>query len=293
MNTSNSFQAFFTLLIISILVGCNPSKEGETHLSEGLIESTDNVKLFYEFKGKGQDTIVMIHGGPGFDAVYMIADFEELSKDYVLLYYDQRGGGRSTLPDTTVASELLTIDKHVEDLEELRKYFGFNKMTLLAHSFGPMISTKYALKYPSNVEKLISIGSVPPKHWSNYKDATWRKNPLSKEERNISDSLRVAITQNVDPKENCKRYWELVLITRLASGLPIDIIKGDICSASDEAIWYGYKYTSKITSGSLGNWNFEKEIEGLTIRKRPTKPIFFTSCLMANLAYKNAGLHLH
>jgi pimeloyl-ACP methyl ester carboxylesterase len=47
--------------------------------------------------GSGKDTIVMLHGGPGFNMEYFAPDEEPLAASFVLLFYDQRGNGRSSL----------------------------------------------------------------------------------------------------------------------------------------------------------------------------------------------------
>jgi pimeloyl-ACP methyl ester carboxylesterase len=44
----------------------------------------------------GQGTpIIVLHGGPDFDHSYLIPDLDRLSDSFRLIYYDQRGRGRS------------------------------------------------------------------------------------------------------------------------------------------------------------------------------------------------------
>src|SRR5512141_2750598 len=119
-------------------------------LLASMLSSTDGVKLWYTTAGRGS-TIVVVHGGPGMDHKSLAADLEPLTRKHRLVYYDQRGGGRSTLPGDT---KLLTIDHHVEDLESLRRHLGIEKMTILAHSFGPAIAALYAIKYPQHVDRM-------------------------------------------------------------------------------------------------------------------------------------------
>ena len=98
----------------------------------------DGVDLFYRVVGTGPDVLVMIHGGPGMDMGYMVPDFAPLAARHQLLFYDQRGGGRSELLRDDPA--LFTMARHVADLEALRQRFGLQRMTLVAHSFGPAIA---------------------------------------------------------------------------------------------------------------------------------------------------------
>jgi len=234
--------------------------------SEGYFPGADSLSLFYTFRGNGTDTLVMIHGGPGMDAGYMIDDFNELEENHVLLFYDQRGGGRSGLPDTSRVQELLHIDRHVADMEALRNYFGMSKMVLLAHSFGPAIAVNYALNFPEKVDKMIYIGPIPPfkgDFFERYDESLTAR--LSQAELLLMDSIGREMVEGENPKEACVAYWILGLKPRISSELSIDVVKGDCCVASSEAIAYGYKYTGDITFGSLGDWDYRSELSKLTM----------------------------
>src|SRR5437762_2857628 len=59
----------------------------------------DGVKLWYTIKGHGDaPPIIVVHGGPGMDSGSLRGDLGPLEVKHRLLYYDQRGGGRSSLP---------------------------------------------------------------------------------------------------------------------------------------------------------------------------------------------------
>ena len=59
--------------------------------------------------GREGDTVVVLHGGPFFSLGYIAADLEPLADRHVLLFYDQRGSGRSTL----VADSLSLDARHL------------------------------------------------------------------------------------------------------------------------------------------------------------------------------------
>ena len=267
LDMNSKFTAYCLLLLVIVGFGCKerPTQEEKTIPRNGFVHSKDSIDLYYRFLGSGKDTLVLIHGGPGMDSEYFIADFEPLAKNHVLLFYDQRGGGQSTLPDTLNAQKLLGIDKHVEDLEVLRKRFRFKKLKVIAHSFGPMILAKYAIRHPDKIENMVLIGPVPPMHWKFFPDIKWPESPLTEMEKQEMDSLWNEIKDNVNPKENCIRFWNIALKPRLAKGIPIETVKGDCCAASPKAIWYGYKYTNEITFNSLGEWDFRDSLSNLNI----------------------------
>jgi proline iminopeptidase len=98
----------------------------------------------------GDDTIEVTaapartpHGGPDVDSAYLLPDLDRLANSRRLIYYDQRGRGRSAegvLPgDVTVASDL-------EDLDAVRKHFNADAPVLLAHSWGTVLRALVTLR---------------------------------------------------------------------------------------------------------------------------------------------------
>ena len=64
---------------------------------------------------------------------YVADDLESLAEHRTLLFYDQRGTGRSSL-----VSDAAALDAHRfgEDLEAVRRHVGLGQLTLLGHSWG-------------------------------------------------------------------------------------------------------------------------------------------------------------
>lgn len=122
--------------------------------------SVEKGKLFYRTFGKGEP-VLMVHGGPGYlDHVYFIPQMLELAKDYQLIFYDQRGCGRSL--QTTMEPDYFTTRQFVEDMESLRKNLGLDSFILLGHSWGGYLALHYALVYPEHVKKLVLLNTLSP-----------------------------------------------------------------------------------------------------------------------------------
>src|SRR5258706_426409 len=81
--------------------------------TEGYFVTPDNVKIFYKIEGRGSETLVAVHGGPGNSLESIRADFEPLAKGRRVIYYDQRGQGRSELLSD---GKKLGYEQHVADL---------------------------------------------------------------------------------------------------------------------------------------------------------------------------------
>ena len=63
----------------------------------GFTESTD-VPLYwcaYGPAGAPRNRLLMLHGGPGADHAYLLPQMLDLTPEFELIFYDQRGGGRS------------------------------------------------------------------------------------------------------------------------------------------------------------------------------------------------------
>ena len=246
---------------------CNENNRtrGAATAREGYFNSAGDIRLYYRIDGQGADTLVVIHGGPGMDSGYMIADFEPLAQKYKLLFYDQRGGGRSTLPKDT---SRLHITDHITDLEALRQHFGFEKLKLVAHSFGPALAASYAITHPGRVERMVFLGPIPPMgagFWQRFGETINRR--LTPSEQKELGVQYEAIVEGPDTKEACRKFWDIALKPRLAAGRKVSIIKGDCCAASTEAIRYGMGITNAVTVASMGDWDYRPE---LPLVKAPT-----------------------
>jgi proline iminopeptidase len=215
----------------------------------------DGAALFYRMVGSGPDVLVMIHGGPGMDMGYMLADFHPLEQHHRLLFYDQRGGGRSELLRDDAA--LYTMERHVADLEALRRHFGLERMTLVAHSFGPAIAASYAMAHPDRVARMILIGPVPPRAADmEARYAASIDSRLTADERAELAKQEDAILHGADPVAACRAYWAIGVKPRLARPELASKITGDFCSAGPAAIRAGMAVAGPHTSESLGAWDF-------------------------------------
>jgi len=123
-----------------------------TDLKQGFIE-IKNGKLYYEEEGSGIP-LVLINGGPGGTHHVFHPYFSQIKDLARIIYYDQRGTGKSSKDDT---GETYTIKQAVEDLETLRKALKIEKWAVLGWSYGGFLAQCYALTYPEHVVGLILV----------------------------------------------------------------------------------------------------------------------------------------
>ena len=130
--------------------------------SEGFIQASGSVRIFYRFLGEGKDTIVVFHGG-GFGSAYMVPDLAPLAAHHTLLFFDQPGTGYSSEVTDTAR---LNINRFIEDVETLRSHFHLDKMKVLAHSNGGLMFGKYAIAHPERLSAVVLVNpTTASQHW--------------------------------------------------------------------------------------------------------------------------------
>lgn len=134
---------------------------------EWWVTNDDGCSIYVAEFGKGP-TVVVLHGGFGAEHSYMIDGLAGLATRYHLVFYDQRGslrspysvfekGGSVACPDS-----LISVARHVSDLERLRRELGLNKLTIIAHSMGTFLALSYLQQFPERVAGLVLLSPGVP-----------------------------------------------------------------------------------------------------------------------------------
>jgi proline iminopeptidase len=131
----------------------------ELRATEGYFAGVDGIRLFYRRVGRGRDTLVFLHGGPGSNFRGSGDFMEPLAAGRTLIMYDQRGSG---LSEIVADPNRLTAGDHVRDLEALRRHFGIARMTLIGLSWGSGLAAMYAAEHPERVDRLLLVSPMPP-----------------------------------------------------------------------------------------------------------------------------------
>jgi proline iminopeptidase len=119
--------------------------------------SVGKTSLYSRDIGQGQP-IIVLHGGPDFDHDYLLPDLDRLADSFRLIYYDQRGRGRSA---GQVLPEEVTIASEMDDLDLVRQHFGLASPALLGHSWGTVLALEYVLRHPERVSHMILMNPAP------------------------------------------------------------------------------------------------------------------------------------
>jgi proline iminopeptidase len=169
------------------------------------IVAVRGVELFVRRVGQGSPTVVL-HGGPGAHHDYLLPGFDALADGRELIYYDQRGGGRSPVARDVAVG----WTEHVADLDALRTAWGLERLTLAGYSWGGLLALLYAVSHPGRVGRLALISPAPA--WRSARDqfegAFARRNldPAFQEARR---QLRESGLRERDPAAFQQRIFEL------------------------------------------------------------------------------------
>lgn len=112
--------------------------------------------LHYYTYGKGKPVIIL-SGGPGVASGQEDDLAREIAKKHQAVLFDQRGTGKSwTKP---MNKKTINLDVAIEDIDLLRQKLNQEKISISGHSWGAMLASAYADKYPDRVKSLILIGA--------------------------------------------------------------------------------------------------------------------------------------
>lgn len=123
------------------------------------------VDLFARWVGDGGPTVVVLHGGPGASLDYLRPQFDRLARGRTLLFYDQRGGGRSDVPRETP----LDWRSHVADLEAVLAGITPRPTCVTGFSWGGLLAILHALEHPGAVARLALVAPAPT--WAAAREA--------------------------------------------------------------------------------------------------------------------------
>ncbi|GGG38122.1 hydrolase [Bizionia arctica] len=125
----------------------------------------DGYKINVEVLGEG-DPIFFLPGGPGNSHDYMQGNFGQYYKTNTVVFFDFLGRGKSD--DAKDVSEY-SVENDVELIEKLREVLGYNKISIVGHSYGTVPAQAYAIKYPDHVDKMVLISGF-------HSGAMWQAN---------------------------------------------------------------------------------------------------------------------
>ena len=249
MNIWKNSALFLGLLLLGFLVIEGKSDTRDSAWDKiSVVEIkvlNDDVTLYAKIAGnvKAENILIAINGGPGQSGRYMDSIDKLVGDNLALVTYDQRGTGQSSKP--TSGYELL---KYVEDLEAVREAVGAEQVHVLGHSWGGIITMRYATVHPNRVRSIILMGSGPP-----------ARQAAQEGQARLGQRMASLQKQGIIPEtlpQDLESLMEAILPAYFSD--PKFKIPAEIRETSFS------QEVNQQTFSALGNWDFSQEVSQLT-----------------------------
>tara|TARA_Y100000768_G_C23928015_1_gene658562 strand:+ start:178 stop:1350 length:1173 start_codon:yes stop_codon:yes gene_type:complete len=219
--------------------------------------------LYYRFLGGKYDvtkpTVVYVDGGPGATSHNYHKLYDDLAKEFNILFFDQRGFVCSR-PDSKAIQDdpnFYSVENSARDIEEIRKELGIERIIILGHSFGATIGLKYAELFPEKVKKVTLIGPafITPENQKEkdefIKNLRVKTDSFITHELHTCDSLKLVHDLSYDFANSLGIEGLEKLVEKVQS----DLLKDKSLMEVKE----GYEFLSSLFEGNLGKFALRDE----------------------------------
>jgi proline iminopeptidase len=127
----------------------------------------NDTELYFDVEGaelavdgerlRPRPTLVVLHGGPGFDHGYLRPGLSPLARDAQLVFVDLRGQGRSA----RAPLESCSLEQMADDVAALCRRLGIARPVVFGHSAGGFVALHLALRHPAVPAALILCHTSP------------------------------------------------------------------------------------------------------------------------------------
>ena len=210
--------------------------------SRGIIEQ-DNFALHYIDEGKGIPALVIG------SALYYSRTFSQNLRNHLRLIFVDWRGFAQIFGD--VQAHDFDMNLVVDDIEQVRKKLGLDKVMIIGHSAHAIMALEYAKKYQAQVSHVVMIGMAPNLGLANYlateqywNDSVWpeRKAEFEKAKLTMPDEKLAQLS----PSERFVKWYVI---------------------RQGPRIWYDYNFdASPLWEGVIPNMVGFDHIYGVILR---------------------------
>ncbi len=271
----------FSLLLAGLFSCQSKTESMETDSESTSVLQKENIRMIPIQTPKGEFQVftqqigdnptikvLLLHGGPGMTH-QQYANF----KDYLpqegieFIWYDQLGSAHSDQPSD---STLWTIDRFVDEVEQVRKALGLNKdnFFLFGQSWGGMLGIEYALQHQQNIKGLIISNMMS--NLDEYEKYAKEVLALQMPKEVYAELMEIERTGDFENP----RYMELLskhhypyhVLRKPADEWPAEIVKmmGEV---NPEVYVYmqGYSEFGITPGASLSGWDRKADLKKITV----------------------------
>ncbi|GLV54527.1 hypothetical protein KDH_13740 [Dictyobacter sp. S3.2.2.5] len=228
-----------------------------TRTPEGYLQIDKDVRLYYKVVGNKPQTVII----PA--ASWLADDLVALAQEYTLIFYDQRGRGRSNAIST---ADKIGMQQDINDLEAIRQHFNVEHCALLGWSYLASTTALYSLQHPRYVKSLIVVAPMALRSGP-YEDPRMLDPDRRLDPRAIK-RLEEMLRQGIDKTDPGTYNREYIKATRLPRqmGRPAALasMKSDPWISPNE--WPDAISTFfDIFARSIGDWDWRAQLANLRV----------------------------
>lgn len=207
----------------------------------GFTTSTEIPLYWARYGTPSAAPVLVLHGGPGAEHDYLLPQMLTLANaQRDLLFYDQRGGGRSRTDDRTP----MTWRTQVADLAAVIAEFGLAPLTLIGYSWGALLAMLYSIEAAAGragpaAEQLVLIDPAPvTRAFRDRFEAEFNRRQASSAIRAMREALAASGLRDRDPEAYRQRAFELSVAGYFADPLMAhDLTPFRVLSRIQQSIW--------------------------------------------------------
>ena len=222
---------------------------------EGFTTTTGSPLYWAKYGRTNAPKLLLLHGGPGADHCYMLPQMLQLGERYDLLFYDQRGGGRSK----SDAGAPITWRTHVEDLGAVVTEFGLEPLSILGYSWGAMLALLYTIEQRKNPHLVpparLALMSPAPltREYRRAFEAEFNRRQQAPGIHELREELTRSGLREEDPAAYRQRAFELGVAGYFADPSKArDLTPFRVVAKVQQSVWE-----------SLGNFNLISDLKGI------------------------------
>ena len=224
---------------------------------EGFTTTSGSPLYWAKYGRPGARKLLVLHGGPGADHRYLLPQMLHLGEKHDLLFYDQRGGGRSRA-DARIP---ITWKTHVEDLGAIVEELRLDPLSIVGYSWGAMLGLLYAIEQRVNPHllapermALISPGPLTREYRRQF-EAEFGRRQQSSEVQGMRDELAPSGLREKDPEAYRHRAFELGVAGYFSDPRrAADLTPFRVVGRVQESVWE-----------SLGDFDLISDLKGIKI----------------------------
>jgi len=222
---------------------------------EGVTTTTASPLYWAKYGRADGPRLLVLHGGPGADHCYLLPQMLHLGERHDLLFYDQRGGGRSK-SDARIS---ITWKTHVEDLSAVIREFALEPLSIVAYSWGAMLALLYLIECTTRDDlqspgRLALISPAPlTREYRRQFEAEFARRQQSPEIQRVRDEVAGSGLRDKDPAAYRQRAFELGVAGYFADPAKARMLTPfRVVGRVQQSVWE-----------SLGDFDLISRVEGL------------------------------